>query len=80
MYYWNFDHSSTTESIDLNENHIALLTGARISADQQSLVIEDQGHFVAENISSDLSKDQGFTVSFSVKQTGNYKSRYFQVI
>lgn len=80
MYHWNFGHSSTTESIDLNENHIAKLTEARISADQQSLVIEDQGHFVAENISSDLSNDQGFTVSFSVRQTGNYGSRYFEVI
>ena len=80
MYHWTFEHSSNTESIDLNENHIANLTEARISADQQSLVIEDQGHFLAENISSDLSKDQGFTVSFSLKQTGNYGSRHFQVI
>lgn len=75
MYHWNFDHSSTTESTDLNMNHVAKLTEARISADQQSLVIEDQGHFMAENISSDLSDDQGFTVSFSVRQTGNYRSR-----
>jgi len=75
MYHWNFDHSSTTESTDLNKNHIARLTEARISADRQSLVIEDQGHFVAENISSDLSEDQGFTVSFSVRQTGNLLSR-----
>ena len=80
MYHWNFDHSSTTESIDVNENHIASLTEARISADQQSLVIEDQGHFLAENISSDLSEDQGFTVSFSARQTGNFWSRFLQVI
>ena len=79
MYHWNFDHSGTTESIDLNENHVAKLTETRISADQQSLVMEDQGHFVAENISSDLNNDQGFTVSFSVRQTGNYGFRYFQV-
>lgn len=75
MYHWNFDHSNTTESTDFNMNHVAKLTEARISADQQSLVIEDQGHFMAENISSDLSDDQGFTVSFSVRQTGNYRSR-----
>ena len=75
MYHWNFHHSSTTQSIDLNKNHIAKLTDAMISDYQKSLVIEDQGHFVAENISSDLSEDQGFTVSFSVKQTGNYRSR-----
>ena len=75
MYHWNFDNSSTTESVDLKKNHIAKLTEARISADQKSLVIEGHGHFVAENISSDLSKDQGFTVSFSVRQTGNYGSR-----
>ena len=71
MYHWNFADSSTTESVDTNKNQIAKLTGARISADQHSVVLEDQGHFVAENISSELSNDQGFTVSFSVKQTGN---------
>ena len=74
MYHWNFADSSTTESVDTNKNHMAKLTGARISADQHSVVFEDQGHFVAENISSELSSDQGFTVSFSVKQTGNYGS------
>ena len=74
MYHWNFHHSSTTQSIDLNKNHIAKLTEARISYYQKSLVIEDQGNFVAENISSDLSEDHGFTVSFSVRQTGNYRS------
>lgn len=68
LYHWNFDQSSTT---DTKKNHIAQLTGARVSAEQHSLVFEDQGHFMAENISLDLSNDQGFTVSFTVKQTGN---------
>lgn len=56
----------------MNKNHRAGLAGIRISADQQSLVIEDQGQFLAENMTSDLSNDNGFTVSFSVSQTGNF--------
>ena len=54
----------------MKKNHKANMTGARISADRPSVVIEDEGHIVSEIASSDLTTDKGVTVSFSVKQTG----------
>lgn len=73
MYYWNFNQSSSLESFDGNKNHRAELTGGKISADQKYLVIEDQGKFLAENLSSELGGENGFTVSFSARQTGRLR-------
>ncbi|PFX18451.1 Fibroleukin, partial [Stylophora pistillata] len=69
MYYWNFNQSNSLESFDGNKNHRAELTGGKISPGQKYLVIEDQGKFLAENLSSELSGENGFTVSFSAGQT-----------
>ena len=46
------------------------MTGARIVAGRNSVVFEDQGHFVSEITSSDFSTEEGFTVSFTMKQSG----------
>ena len=77
MYYWNFNNSSSSESFDKNKNHRAELTGGPISADQKYFVIEDQGKFLAENLSSHLSGENGFTVSFLARQTGRLNQYHF---
>ena len=77
MYYWNFNNSSSSESFDKNKNHRAELTGGPISADQKYFVIEDQGKFLAENLSSHLSGENGFMVSFLARQTGRLNQYHF---
>ena len=46
------------------------MKGSRIVAGRNAVVFEDQGHFVSEITSSDFSTDEGFTVSFTMKQSG----------
>ena len=77
MYYWNFNQSSSLQSFDENKNYQAELTGAQISADQKYFVIEDQGKFLVENLTSELSGENGFTVSFSARQTGRLNRCHF---
>ena len=77
MYYWNFNQLSSLQSFDEKKNHRAELTGAQISADKKYFVIEDQGKFQAENLSSELSGENGFTVSFSARQTGGLDGCHF---
>ena len=52
---------------------MATLTGARIADIRPSLLMEEEeeGNFVADFTSSELSGDKGVTVSFSMKQAGN---------
>ena len=50
----------------------AILTGARIADIRPSLLMEEEeGHFVTDFTSSELSGDKGVTVSLSMKQAGN---------
>ena len=77
MYYWKFNQSSSLKSFEQNKNHCAELIGAQISADQKYFVIEDQGKFLAENLTSELSGENGFTVSFSARQTGRLDGCHF---
>ena len=72
-YHWTFDGSSTTESFDNLNQKTAILTGARIADIRPSLLMEEEeeGHFVTDFTSSELSGDKGVTVSFSMKQAGN---------
>ena len=51
----------------------AILTGARIADIRPSLLMEEEeeGHFVTDFTSSELSGDTGVTVSLSMKQAGN---------